>query len=166
MSFDLEWRGMFERMKVVRLGWPVKVLIPSLIVPSLSSQTRGMTFHFGKGGILIGAMLSGGAAGVAALLLPEFGYPAALLVLWLVGTTGVVMILTPLRPVAFVKPICTRCRLLPVIKEHEAMHMAGEPDERRVWAAMRSRHSVSSLSLDGDPNICTFCPIPKRLREH
>ena len=73
------------------------------------------------------------------------------------------MIVCSLRPTAFVKPICLKCRLLPVIEEHEAIHLSGVSSENEVWESMRSRHSVESLSLSGDPAICPFCPIPKRL---
>jgi len=85
---------------------------------------------------------------------------------WLLGTTGTVMIAGSTKPLAFVKPICTRCRLLPIIKEHEAIHLSGLAAEVAVWSSMKSRHSVESLALEADPSICWFCPIPKRLSGH
>jgi len=66
---------------------------------------------------------------------------------------------------AFVKPICAACRLRPVIEEHEAIHLGGVVEDGVVWREMKKRYSCESLSLDGDPNICSFCPIPKRLKE-
>jgi hypothetical protein len=85
---------------------------------------------------------------------------------WFLGTAGIATIVGVVRPTAYVKPICVRCRLLPVIKEHEAIHLTGVTSEKRVWASMKTRHSVESLGLEGDPAICSFCPIPKRLTEH
>lgn len=99
------------------------------------------------------------------LLVGPSGIWGGLAVFWLLGTTGLVMIVSGLKPLAFVKPICTRCRLLPVIVEHEAIHLTGVIREEEVWASMRQRHSVESLKLGGDPVICSFCPIPKRLSE-
>ena len=84
---------------------------------------------------------------------------------WFIGTAGVATVFGAIRPTAYVKPICVKCRLLPVIKEHEAIHLTGVGNERDVWDSMRTRHSVRSLSLEGDPSICSFCPIPKRLAE-
>ena len=150
----------------MRLGWAAKLLIPSLLLSSLPVQTRGLTFHQGRSGFLLGGMLILGSIGLGTLLAPRLGYVVIPFLFWLIGTTGVAMAASSLTPVAFVKPICTRCRLLPVIKEHEAIHLAGVANERKVWASMRTRHSVESLSLEGDPTICTFCPIPKRLKGH
>jgi len=101
--------------------------------------------------------------GIGWLLFELTGIVGYIVVFWLVGTTGLVIIASSLKPLAFVKPICTRCRLLPVIVEHEAIHLTGVAREEIVWASMRQRHSVESLNLEGDPAICLFCPIPKRL---
>jgi hypothetical protein len=92
------------------------------------------------------------------------GALGALAFFWLFGSAGVVMVANGVRPSAFVKPICVKCRLLPVIKEHEAIHLAGVESDDEVWEEMRTRHSCESLGLDGDPSICSFCPIPRRLR--
>lgn len=153
-------------MWVAKLSWPVSILVPSLLISSLSKRTRGVTFHFGKMGAAIGTALTVSSLGLGVMLFPAFGLSALAVLFWLIGTTGVVIGITAFKPLAFVKPICTRCRLLPVIKEHEALHVAGIPDELGVWGFMRARHSVASLSLEGDPTICSFCPIPKRLKEH
>ena len=104
---------------------------------------------------MIGWLL-GGVLGPAGLVLS----------FWLLGTTGLALFAGGVRPLAFVKPICVRCRLLPVIREHEAIHLSGVSAEEAVWESMRTRHSAESLSLEGDPAICSFCPIPKRLAKH
>ena len=106
------------------------------------------------------------AADVAWLLWGPVGIAGALAAFWLIGSSGIAMMTSSLMPLAFVKPICVRCRLLSVIKEHEAIHLSGVARERSVWASMRERYSVESLKLEGDQAICWFCPIPKRLKEH
>jgi len=161
-----DWERISIRMKVVKLNWPVQLLIPALIFPSLSKATRGLTFFPGRMGLALGSLLVASSAVIGALLFGSVGPLGALLSFWFVGTAGVATVAGALRPLAFVKPICTRCRLLPIIKEHEAIHISGVASEGKVWASMRTRHSARSLSLEGDPAICSFCPIPKRFSEH
>jgi hypothetical protein len=131
----------------------------------LPKATRGFSFYPGKLGLVLGGALVAGSLLVGWLLGGAFALEGAAASFWLLGTTGVAMVVSSVKPLAFVKPICTRCRLLPVIREHESLHLSGVASESRVWASMRTRHSRASLSLDGDPAICSFCPIPKRLSE-
>lgn len=105
------------------------------------------------------------SAVIGFLLVGATGPWGAVISFWLLGTAGVATFVGALRPTAFVKPICVNCRLLPIIKEHEAIHLSGVTSEKSVWTSMRTRHSVKSLSLEGDPSICSFCPIPKRIAE-
>ena len=70
------------------------------------------------------------------------------------------------RKVAFLKANCSACRLRPVVEEHEAMHLGGIASEEAVWAEARKKYSYENLSLEGDPRICSFCPIAKKLRTH
>ena len=109
-------------------------------------------------------MIASGAMGY--LLFAPMGFLGPVVSVWLVGTAGAAIFASARKPTAFVKPICTRCRLLPIIREHESIHLTGVSKEGDVWASMRSRHTVQSLSLEGDPSICSFCPIPKRLAGH
>ena len=160
------WKEIVPSMRVVRLTAPLQALVPLLGVPSLSKSTRAFTLFPGKVGGALGVALMGASAVLVYLLYPSTGIPGAALTVWLLGTAGAVTFAAALKPTAFVKPICARCRLLPVIKEHEAIHLTGVASERAVWRAMRERHSVESLGLEGDPAICSFCPIPKRLAEH
>ena len=161
-----DWERINFKMKVVKLSWPVQLLVPALILPSLSKGTRGLTFYPGRMGLALGSLLAASSAVIGVLLLGPTGPLGAVLTLWLMGTAGIATVVGSFRPIAFIKPICTRCRLLPIIKEHEAIHLSGVASEGRVWASMRTRHSSKSLSLEGDPAICTFCPIPKRISEH
>jgi hypothetical protein len=152
-------------MKVVELDTSIRVLVPFLALTSLSERTRGLTLYPGRTGLVLGAAVMAASGAIAYELLP-IGVLGPLLTLWLLGSVGGATFAASLRPTAFVKPICVRCRLLPVIKEHEAIHLTGVASERAVWDSMRTRHSAQSLSLEGDPAICSFCPIPKRLSEH
>ncbi len=161
-----DWESINIKMKVVKLNWPVQLLVPALIFPSLSKGTRGLTFYPGRMGLALGSLLAASSAAIGALLIGPTGPVGAILSVWFIGTAGVATVVGSFRPIAFIKPICTRCRLLPIIKEHEAIHLSGVASEGQVWASMRRRHSAKSLSLEGDPAICTFCPIPKRISEH
>ncbi len=159
------WELVARRTRVITLFPLLQVLMPPLLAPTLSKSTRGVSFHGGRSGLVLGLFIVVASLGIGWLLFELTGIVGYIVVFWLVGTTGLVMIASSLKPFAFVKPICTRCRLLPVIVEHEAIHLTGVAREEIVWASMRQRHSVESLNLEGDPAICSFCPIPKRLSE-
>ncbi len=161
----MEWQVVDSNMRVVRLTPALQLLIPALIFPSLSSSTRGLTFLPGRIGLALGVALVAASAVVGYLLLGQLGPLGPVLSAWALGTAGGASIVGVARPTAYVKPVCVRCRLLPVIREHEAIHLTGVSSEKEVWASMKTRHSVQSLSLEGDPAICSFCPIPKRLSE-
>jgi hypothetical protein len=153
-------------MRIVRLTVLVQLLVPALIIPSLPKRTRGLTLFPGKIGVALGLAMIGSSVGIGILLLGPTGPWGAVLSFWAIGSIGLAALVSGQRPTAFVKPICVRCRLLPIIKEHEAIHLSGVASEKAVWASIKTRHSVESLALIGDPAICYFCPIPKRLSEH
>jgi hypothetical protein len=160
------WEHVVARLKVVSLTWLLRLLVPSLLLSTLSRSARGASFTPGRQGLAVGLVLVSTSVVVGWLFGGPLRPEAILLCFWILGTTGTVMIASSVRPLAFVKPICTRCRLLPVIKEHEAIHLSGIEEEKAVWKSMRTRHSIETLALQGDPSICWFCPIPKRLSEH
>ncbi|MDG7006965.1 MAG: hypothetical protein JRN06_01825 [Nitrososphaerota archaeon] len=150
-------------MRVVRLTIPLQAMVPALAVPSLSRSTRGLTLYPGRTGAALGVLLMAMSAIVGGLLAGPMGAAGPILSAWVLGTAGGTMFIAAMTTTAFVKPICVRCRLLPIIREHEAIHLSGVASEGAVWRSMKTRHSVSSLSLEGDPAICPFCPIPRRL---
>jgi hypothetical protein len=160
---DAGWELMTRRVRVVTLSPLLQALMPSLLVQTLSRSTRGASFHGGRSGLTLGGVILVASLAIGWLLGGPTGILGYLASFWLVGATGIVMMASSLKPLAFVKPICTRCRLLPVIVEHEAIHLVGVAHEKAVWASMRQRHSAESLKLEGDPAICSFCPVPKRL---
>ena len=85
---------------------------------------------------------------------------------WLMGGTGALILFNSMgQGVAFVKQMCSTCRLRPIIEEHEKMHLDGEASEDAVWKAARSKYSYEGLGLGTDPKIHSFCPIAKRLKE-
>ena len=160
-----EWELRLLEMRVVRLTLPLQLLVPALALSSLPKRTRGLALYPGRGGSALGALLLGAGLLLGYMLFAPAGVVGTALALWLIGTAGGTMFAASLKPTAFVKPICMACRLLPVIKEHEAIHLSGVASEKAVWDSMKTRHSVESLALRGDPAICPFCPIPKRLSE-
>ena len=159
------WESVARRTKVITLSPLLQVLMPPLLAPTFPKSTRGVSFHGGRLGLILGFILVVASLDIGWLLSGPTGILGYIVVFWLIGTTGVAMMASSLKPLAFVKPICTRCRLLPIIVEHEVIHLTGVAREETVWASMRQRHSVESLKLEGDPAICSFCPIPKRLSE-
>ena len=160
-----EWERQLLELRVVKLTRPLQLLVPALALSSLPKRTRGLTLYPGRAGSALGAVLLGASILLGYLLLAPAGVVGTVLALWLIGTAGVAMLAASLKPTAFVKPICMACRLLPLIKEHEAIHLSGVASEKAVWDSMKTRHTVESLALRGDPAICSFCPIPKRLSE-
>jgi len=175
-SADSRWEGISTRMRIVRLSLPVGLGAPLLVLLALPRSTRGFTFPPGRAGIAIGGALLGTSVIVGLLLVGVAGAAGGgvsgwalgiggVALVWLLGTAGAAWLASGIRPTAYVKPICVDCRLLPVIKEHEAIHLSGVQSEKEVWTSMKTRHSVQSLALEGDPAICSFCPIAKRLSE-
>ena len=152
-------------LRVVRLTLPLQLLVPSLLLPALSKSTRALSLFPGTRGLAIGSVLVIASLLAGALLIGPTGPWGGVVSVWFLGTAGLMLVMSAVRPTAFVKPICVKCRLLPIIKEHEAIHLSGVASEKAVWESMRSRHTVKSLALEGDPAICSFCPIPKRLAE-
>jgi len=159
------WERMLNDLRVVKLTPPLQLLVPALLLPSLPRSTRGLSLYPGRLGLGIGLALLVANLLLAALLVGPTGIWGGVVTFWFLGTAGIVVVASALRPTAFVKPICVNCRLLPIIKEHEAIHLSGVASESAVWESMRSRYSVESLALRGDPAVCSFCPIPKRLQQ-
>ena len=160
-----DWEAISTRLRVVRLSTPLQILVPALAVSALSKSTWGLTLFPGRMGVALGVLLLATSTIVGGLLLGPIGVAVPILSAWVVGTAGGTMFAAAITATAFVKPICVRCRLLPVIREHEAIHLSGVASERAVWESMKTRHSIASLSLEGDPEVCSFCPIPRRLSE-
>lgn len=152
------------RIRVVRLTLPLRLLVPSLLVSSLPKRAIGFSFERGAFGALMGSVLVGGSALLGGVLSQAFGPLAAVAAIWLMGSTGIVMLCNCSTGLAFVKPLCTGCRLLPIIKEHEAMHMGGMESDLAIWESVRGKYTFEGLSLGTDPAICRFCPIAKRLK--
>ena len=166
MAETADWRSVASGMKTLRLTTPLRVLVPSLWVSSLPKNAIGFSFERGSLAALIGGTLLVASVGLGAVLYPVTGILGFVALVWVVGSAGALMVASAYRPLAFVKPLCSGCRLLPVIEEHEAIHLSGEVSDEEIWRVMRTRYSCESLSLNGDPAICSFCPIPKRLSEH
>ena len=159
------YEAILANLRVVRLTVPLQLLVPTLALPVLSRSTRALSLYPGTRGLAIGLALVIASVLVGVLLAGPTGPWGGVVSVWFLGTAGMTLIASAVRPTAFVKPICVKCRLLPVIEEHEAIHLSGVSSESAVWRSMRTRHSAESLALEGDPAICYFCPIPKRLSE-
>ncbi len=160
--------GLARGMKVVRLTGLVRAAVPALYITSLPRNAIGFSFEGGVFGALCGALLLVASMLIAFVLSRAVGLLLAFpFSMWLIGGSSVLMIYnSAASSLAFVKPLCSGCRLRPIIEEHEAIHLRGVVQDGLVWREMKKRgYSTESLSLDGDPRICTFCPIPKRLKD-
>ena len=152
-------------IRFITLTKAVRLAFPPLLLSSLPKRAVGFSFPSGNEGRLLGLSLATVTACIGFLLSASIGFPAFLLMLWLTGgTAGLMLYNSTSGRVAFLKHYCSTCRLRPIIEEHEAMHLAGEPSEEVVWSQARKKYSYEGLGLAGDPEICSFCPIAKRLR--
>ena len=152
------------QVRTIRLSVPVRLALPPVLLSSIPKKVLGLSFETGMAGVTLGLALLGASLSLGYVLLHIAGPWSFVLSFWLMGGTGAVMILNCATPVAFVKQLCSNCRLLPVIVEHESLHLSGIESDESVWDEMRKRYSCASLGLEGDTSICSFCPIPKRLR--
>lgn len=151
---------------VLPLSKVLRVLLPPLFISSLPRRAIGFSFPRGVEGKLLGTALIVGTGALAYLLDSAFGIYAALGIVWLMGGTSVVILYNSTRRgLAFVKEMCSVCRLRPIIEEHEMMHLNGEPSEEAVWREAKKKYSYEGLGLGTDPKIHSFCPIAKRLKE-
>jgi hypothetical protein len=153
-----------REIRVVRLTLPVRLAVPSLFLSSIPRRAIGFSFEAGLAGGLTGSCLLGGSILLGWLTYPLIGPLGALVAIWLVGSTGVVMICGSMRGLAFIKPLCRGCRLFPIIEEHEAMHIAGMESDDAIWATVKGRYGYDELHLGTDPKICSFCPVARRLK--
>ncbi len=151
---------------VLPLSNLLRVLLPPLFISSMPKRAIGFSFPRGTEGKLLGVSLLFATAAISFLLDSTLGILPALALVWLIGGTGVVILFNSMgQGVAFVKEMCSTCRLRPIIEEHEKMHLDGEASEEAVWAAARRKYSYDGLGLGTDPKIHSFCPIAKKLKE-
>ncbi len=152
---------------VIPLSKMLRLLIPPLLVSSLPRRAIGFSFPGGAEGKLLGTSLLMATAVISYMLNTAFGIYPALGMVWLMGGMAVVILYNSTRHgLAFVKQMCSACRLRPIIEEHEIMHLSGEPSEEAVWQETRKKYSYEGLGLGTDPKIHSFCPIAKRLKEN
>jgi hypothetical protein len=151
---------------VLPLSNVLRVLLPPLFISSIPKRAIGFSFPRGAEGKLLGVSLLFATAVISFLIDSTLGILPALALVWLIGGTGVVILFNSMgEGVAFVKEMCSTCRLRPIIEEHEKMHLDGESSEEAVWEAARRKYSYDGLGLGTDPKIHSFCPIAKRLKE-
>ncbi len=152
-------------VRFVTLSTVVKLAFPPLYLSSLPKRAIGFSYPSGNEGKLLGLTLLGVTTSTGLLLARSIGPLGLLLMVWLTGGTGALMLYNSTQcRVAFLKEYCSSCRLRPIIEEHESMHLHGVRSEDVVWGETMKKYTYDGLSLAGDPNICTFCPIAKKLR--
>jgi hypothetical protein len=151
---------------VVPLTKLLRVMVPPLFISSLPRTAIGFSFPRGAEGRLLGVCLVIATGTLSFLLDKALGVLPALLMVWLMGgTTAIILYNSTRHGLAFVKEMCSTCRLRPIIEEHEIMHLNGVRSEEAVWMEARKKYSYQGLGLATDPKIHSFCPIAKRLKE-
>jgi hypothetical protein len=156
-----------EGVKVVAVSNLVKLALPPLFIASLPKRAIGFSFPRGAEGRLLGTVVLAATALIAFLAYDAVGPLPALVLVWLMGGTAVVMLYnSTVCGLAFIKRMCYNCRLRPIIVEHEAMHLSGIRSEEEVWRLAKQEYTYDGLGLRGDPKIHGFCPIAKRLKEN
>jgi hypothetical protein len=159
--------AVFPDVRFVTLSRAVRLAFPPLLLSSLPKRAIGFSYPSGREGRVLGVALLSMTFLIGFLLSPTLGLPGFLLMAWLTGGTASLMLYnSTVGRVAFVKSYCSTCRLRPLIEEHEAMHLYGEPSEDVVWGETKKKYTYEGLSLANDPKICSFCPIAKKLRTH
>jgi len=154
-------------VRFVTLSSLVKLAFPPLFISSIPKRAIGFSYPSGNEGRVLGLCILGMTALIGFLLSRFIGPLGFIAMAWLTGGTGALMLYNSTNHrVAFVKDYCSTCRLRPLIEEHELMHLNGERSEAVVWGETRKKYSYESLALAGDPKICSFCPIAKRLRNN
>jgi len=154
-------------VRFVILSTMVKLAFPPLFLSSLPKRAIGFSYPSGNEGKALGLVLLGVTTSIGLLLEQSIGPLGLLAMVWLTGGTAALMIYNSTQcRVAFLKEYCSECRLRPIIEEHESMHLNGERSEDVVWGETKKKYSYDGLSLAGDPSICSFCPIAKKLRNN
>jgi hypothetical protein len=154
-------------VRFITLSKAVRLAFPPLFFSSLPKRAIGFSYPSGREGRILGISLLSITVAIGLLLSMTIGLSGFLLMLWLTGGTSVLMLYNSTSgKIAFIKSYCAGCRLRPLIEEHEEMHLNGEPSEEVVWGEAMKKYTYEGLSLAGDPKICSFCPIAKRLRTH
>ena len=157
--------GSVDGFRVIPLTNRLKILAPPLFFCSLPKRAIGFSFPTGTEGRVLGGSLLVATVAISVLLSKVFGLPGVLAMVWIGGGTTYLILHNSMRQgLAFVKLRCSSCRLHSSIEEHEAMHLSGGSSEEVVWAEARKKSTYEGLSLGGDPAICSFCPIAKRLK--
>ena len=151
-------------IRVVSLTLPLRVAVPPLFVSSIPKRAVGFSFESGAFGGVTGACLLAATPVLGWFLYGVLGPLGPVLSIWLLGSTGAVILWSSARGLAFIKPLCTGCRLFPIVKEHEALHISGIESDAEIWASVKGKYSYEALSLGTDPNICTFCPVARHLK--
>ncbi len=152
-------------VRFVVLSTLVKMAFPPLFFSSIPKRAIGFSYPSGIEGRVLGLSLLGVTGTMGFMLSASIGPAGDLVMAWLTGGTAVIMIYNSTRcRIAFLKEYCSGCRLRPIIEEHESMHLNGERSEDVIWGEARRKYSYDGLGLAGDPQICAFCPIAKKLR--
>lgn len=159
--------GVGGKAKVVRLSWPLRLLVPSLLLRSASKRALGFAYLRDDVTFALAGVVSALWIGVSAVGWGFLGWPSVGLFSWIFGTTAVLLLVNALGPgVVFIKSLCSTCEFRDLITAHETLHLEGVVSEAKVWSVLRSRFGTDASALKLAATICPHCPIPERLSGH
>jgi len=145
------------------LGPLIYAILPFIILVSFRKKVLAFTMLRGKTELFVGIALVPASLIVGRalyLLIGGYAYP---LLLWVLGGVGIMMIVHSLSSgLIFVKPMCNSCTFLPLILEHEKLHISGIRDETQVWSKIRKMYDWHKIRKP--KQICSHCPIPGHMK--
>ncbi len=153
---------MKKHTKIV-LGPLIYAILPFIILASFRKKVLAFTMLKGKTELFVGIALVPSSLIIGRalyLLIGGYAYP---LLLWVIGGIGVMMIVHSLSSgLIFVKPMCNSCTFLPLILEHENLHISGIGGEAQVWSKIQKKYDWQKLKKP--QQICPHCPIPGHMK--
>ena len=145
------------------LGTLIYVILPFIILASFRKKVLAFTMLKGRTELFVGIALIPTSIIIGRafyLLIGGYAYP---LLFWVLGGMGVMMIVHSLSPgLIFVKPMCNSCTFLPLILEHENLHISGIRGETQVWSKIKKIYDWQKIRKP--QQICAHCAIPGRMK--
>lgn len=141
----------------------IYAILPFIILVSFRKKVLAFTMMKGKSELYVGMALIPASIVIGRafyFLVGGYSYP---LVFWVLGGVGIMMVVHSLSPgLIFVKPMCNACTFLPLIMEHENLHISGIHGEVQVWSRIKEKYDWKKIRKP--QKICPHCPIPGHMQ--
>ncbi len=145
------------------LGPLVYAILPFIILASFRKKVLAFTMLKRKSELYVGLALIPTSVIVGQAFYFLIGWYSYPLLLWVLGGIGVIMVVHSLSSgLIFVKPMCNSCSFLPLILEHENLHISGIRGEAQVWSKIKKMYDWQTIRKP--QKICLHCPIPGHMQ--